>query len=51
MSRESLLQVLDEGVQSGRLSPQLAAYIAAEVLGVDARTTGYDDTIRLNDEV
>ncbi len=49
MSRQELLMLLDEGVRHGRISPQLAAYIAAEILGMEARATGYDDMVRLDD--
>ena len=44
MTRQDLLQIIEEGLENGRLSPSLAAYIAAEVLGVDARATGYDSS-------
>jgi hypothetical protein len=49
MTNHDLLTVLEDGLHSRRLSPYLAAYIAAEVLDVDARATGYDDQIRLDD--
>jgi len=51
MSRQNLLTLLEDGVRRGRISPQLAAYIAAEVLGIEAVDTGYDDTVRLDDGV
>lgn len=49
MGHDVLLRSLEEGLRNGRIAPQVAAYIAAEVLGVEARATGYDDTIRLED--
>jgi hypothetical protein len=49
MSRQELLTVLELGVREGRISPPLAAYIAAEVLGVEARATDYDAKVRLDD--
>lgn len=48
MTEHTLLAALHTGVEHKRISPQLAAYIAAEVLGVDALDTGYDDTVRLD---
>lgn len=50
MTDQTLLSALHTGVEHQRVSPQLAAYIAAEVLKVDARDTGYDDTVRLDDD-
>jgi|GEM_PF-2957641 len=50
MSQQTVLTLLDEGLKNGRITPQLAAYIAAEMLGIEARATEYDDTIRLQDE-
>lgn len=38
-----LIAMLEEGLNNGRISPQTAAYIAAELLGVDAFDTGYLD--------
>lgn len=49
MSRQTMLTLIEEGLANGRISPQLAAYIAAELLGVEARSTGYDETLRLDD--
>jgi hypothetical protein len=43
MDRFELLAAIEEGLENGRLSPQTAAYIAAELLGVDASETGYLD--------
>lgn len=43
MTQQDLLTLIEEGLENGRISPHLAAYIAAELLGVDAGTTGYDD--------
>lgn len=43
MDRFELLAALEEGLENGRVSPQTAAYIAAELLGVDAYETGYQE--------
>lgn len=51
MTQHDLLTTLEDGLSVQRISPYLAAYIAAEVLNVDARSTGYDDRIRLDDMV
>lgn len=51
MTQHDLLTTLEDGLNTQRISPYLAAYIAAEVLNVDARSTGYDDRIRLDDMV
>lgn len=50
MNKQDLLETLEEGLTNGRISPHLAAYIAAEVLGVEAHATGYDDRVRLDEE-
>lgn len=50
MTTQDLLAVIEEGLENGRIAPHLAAYIASEVLGVDARDTGYDDRVRLDDD-
>lgn len=50
MTQQDLLAIIEEGVENGRISPPLAAYIAAEVLGVDARATGYDERVGLDEE-
>lgn len=49
MSTEDLLAIIEEGLENGRISPYLAAYIAAEVTGVEAIATGFDDRVRLDD--
>ncbi len=36
MTTHDLLAVVEEGVRTGRITPHLAAYIAAEVLGTAA---------------
>lgn len=41
MDRYDLLAALEEGLENGRISPQTAAYIAAELLGVEAFETGF----------
>jgi len=51
MTHQELLAIVEEGLENGRIAPHLAAYIAAEVLAVDARATGYDERVRLEDEV
>ena len=43
MDRFELLAVLEQGLENGRISPQTAAYIAAELMGVDAYETGYQE--------
>jgi hypothetical protein len=43
MDRFELLATLEEGLENGRLSPQTAAFIAAELLGVEAYETGYQE--------
>ncbi|NJM05923.1 hypothetical protein HC891_06565 [Candidatus Gracilibacteria bacterium] len=43
MDQYELLAALEEGLVNGRISPQTAAYIAAELLGVDAYETGYQE--------
>lgn len=49
MTTQDLLMIIEEGVENGRVTPYLAAYIASEVLGVDAYETGYDDRVRLDE--
>lgn len=48
MSSQELLALIEEGLEHGRISPHLATYIAAELLGVEAHVTGFDDHIRLD---
>lgn len=43
MDRFELLAAIEEGLENGRISPQTAAYIAAELLGVEAYETGYQE--------
>ncbi len=43
IDRFELLAILEEGLENGRISPQTAAYIAAELLGVEAYETGYQE--------
>jgi hypothetical protein len=43
MDQFELLAALEEGLENGRISPQTAAFIAAELLGVDAYETGYQE--------
>lgn len=49
MTTQDLLATLEEGLENGRIAPHLAAYIASELLGVEARETGYDDRVRVDD--
>ncbi len=50
MTTEDLLAIIEEGLENGRIAPYLAAYIAAEVTGVEAIATGFDDRVRLEDD-
>jgi hypothetical protein len=50
MTQQDLLAIIKEGLDNGRISPHLAAYIAAEMTGVEAIATGYDDRVRLQEE-
>lgn len=43
MDQFELLATLEEGLENGRISPQMAAFIAAELLGVEAYETGYQE--------
>ena len=43
MDRFELLAALEQGLENGRISPQTAASIAAELMGVDAYETGYQE--------
>lgn len=43
MTQPEVLALIEEGLNNGRITPQTAAYIAAEVLGVAAFETGYHD--------
>ncbi len=45
MTTHDLLAVVEEGVRTGRITPHLAAYIAAEVLGTAADEIDYSDLI------
>jgi hypothetical protein len=47
MCSQELLTLIEEGLEHGRIAPHLAAYIAAELLGVEAYLTGFDDRVRL----
>jgi len=49
MTQHELLRLIEEGLANGRISPYLAAYIAGEVLGVEALATGYDEHLRLEE--
>ncbi|MFO7167352.1 MAG: hypothetical protein DIU80_004915 [Chloroflexota bacterium] len=47
MTTQDLLALIEEGLDNGRISPHLAAFIAADVLGVEAHETDYIDAIRV----
>ena len=49
MTHQDLLTLIEEGLENGRISRHLAAYIAAEVLGVSPTETDYSETINLDD--
>ncbi len=49
MTQQDLLAIIDEGVENWRIAPHLAAYIAAEVMGVEPQATGYAEHILLED--
>jgi hypothetical protein len=51
MTTIDLIEVLKEGLENGRIAPHLAAYIAAEVLGIEPGDTGLEDTLRLEETV
>lgn len=48
VDRFELLAALEEGLENGRISPQTAAYIAAELSGMEAYETGYYEWDRLS---
>jgi hypothetical protein len=50
MTHQDLLALIEEGLENGRISRHLAAYIAAEMLGVSPRETEYDDRLRFDEE-
>jgi hypothetical protein len=50
MTHQDLLALIEEGLENGRISRHLAAYIAAEVLGVAPHETDYDDLVRFDEE-
>jgi hypothetical protein len=50
MTQLDLLALIEEGLDNGRISPHLAAFIAADVLGVDAVETDYLDAVRLDEK-
>jgi hypothetical protein len=45
MTNRDLIEVLKEGIENGRITPHLAAYIAAEVLGIDPQDTDLEDLL------
>jgi hypothetical protein len=51
MTHQDLLALIEEGMENGRISRHLAAYIAAEVLGVGPRETEYDDQVWLDEDL
>ncbi len=50
MTQQDLLAIIEEGVENGRIAPHLAAYIAAEVMGVEAQATRYAEHILRDNE-
>jgi hypothetical protein len=50
MTHQDLLTIIEEGVENGRISRHLAAYIAAEVLGIEAHETDFSELVRLDDQ-
>jgi len=50
MTHQDLIALIEEGLENGRISRHLAAYIAAEALGVAPHETDYDELIHLDDE-
>ncbi|HWQ11617.1 MAG TPA: hypothetical protein VNL77_02390 [Roseiflexaceae bacterium] len=49
MTQHDLLALIEEGLNNGRISPHLAAFIAADVLGVEALETDYVDVVRVQE--
>ncbi|MFN8568131.1 MAG: hypothetical protein U0Z44_11580 [Kouleothrix sp.] len=49
LSQQELLRIIEQGVENGRITPHLAAYIAAELLNTEAHSTGYDERIRFDE--
>jgi hypothetical protein len=49
MTQRDLLALIEEGLDNGRISPHLAAFIAADVLGVEAHETDYIDVVRMEE--
>ena len=49
MTHLDLLALIEEGLDNGRISPHLAAFIAADVLGVEALETDYIDVVRVDE--
>jgi hypothetical protein len=49
MTQLDLLALIEEGLDNGRISPHLAAFIAADVLGVEALETDYVDVVRVDE--
>ncbi len=45
MSQQDLLNLLEEGIENGRISPALAAFIAADVLGVEPEETEFAELL------
>lgn len=51
MGDHEMLSILEEGLKNGRISPHLAAYIAGEILDIEAHETDYVDWSWTPDEV
>ena len=43
MDRYELLATIEEGLENGRIAPHIAAFIAADLLGVAADETDYHE--------
>jgi hypothetical protein len=50
MTHQDVLALIEEGLENGRISRPLAAFIAAEVLGISPHETDYDEVIRLDEQ-
>jgi hypothetical protein len=50
MTAHDMLNVLEEGLKNGRISPHLAAYIAGEILDVDPYETDYANWVDVSNE-
>jgi hypothetical protein len=51
MTHHDLLALIEEGLENGRIPSYLAAYIAAEVLGIDPAETDFADMLVVEEEL